>query len=91
MAVSDTQVEVARATAIEMAGLISIRLGCITGLPSVWSSLCLIALTIGALFAPVSLSILNAALECTVWLVVVFGIGAVAKSNALQPVQPSQP
>ena len=91
MAVSDTQMEVARATAIEMAGLIPIRLECITAFPSVQSSLCLIVFTIGTLFAPVSLSILHAALECTVWLVVVSGIGAAAKSNALQPVQPSQP
>jgi hypothetical protein len=91
VAVSDTQVEVARATAIELEGLIAIRLGCITALLSVRSSLCSIAFTIGTLFAPVSPSVLHVALEYTVWLVVVSGIGAVEKSNALQPLQRSQP
>ena len=83
MAVSDTQAEVARAPAIEMAELIPIRLGRITALASVRSSLSSIVFTIGTLFAPVSPSILHAALECTVWLVVVSGIGAAEKPHAL--------
>jgi hypothetical protein len=90
VAASDTQVGVALATDIEMASLVPIRLGRITALPSVQSSLCLIAFTIGTLFAPVSPSILDAAPECTVWSVVVSEIDAAEKPHALRPILPSQ-
>ena len=90
MAGSDTPVEAARAAALELAERIPIPRGRITAFASVRSSLCSITFTIGALFAPASLSSLPAAMR-TAWLIVVSGIGAVDERNPLQPIQPSQP